>query len=281
MHFEESFSYTVGEKVYEGFGNPDAWILVVGNEPDFDVPVGRVSGMTARKYQHFIDYLSLRKRAPGYQFYNRIFFTDIRQIVGKDIWLSDAELIKSYFADDFESFFGCDFVQQFPIVIISLEDEVWKYSLDIAKLLKVDKKGSLRESKDGSQWYNLFERRSPKDPRLVIHTRQISHKETNRAFVHMVMSELYDFCIKRHIHIHTPNRDQPTIIPKQALEMGNFIMEIIDAANAPIDEIPVVRCRRKRCKGTMVITVAADNSIIYHCTHCDKSSGVIYRDGEE
>lgn len=277
MHLLDTHYFQAGEKTYEGFGNPDAWILVIGNEPEFDEVENRISGRAAKKYQGFVNRLSLRRRAPGYEYFHRLFFTDIRQIIRQETWLTEPELVKTFLADDFESLFSCDFVKQFPIVIISLEDEVWKYGLDIARLMNIAQKGNLVESIDGRQWYRLFESESSKEPRLVIHTRQISNKDTNPEFIHMITGALYNFCVRSEIPIRIPDRDRPLDLPIQTIEFGNFLTAIIDAANAPIDEKPVVKCRMKKCKGTLVITVNPDNSISYHCTHCDKSTGIITR----
>lgn len=74
-----------------------------------------------------------------------------------------------------------------------------------------------------------------------------------------------------------PNRDNAPGIPRQSLEFGDFISDVIYAASFLPENAPKVKCRRNRCKGTLDIGHDDENNITYECTHCDKSSGLIVK----
>ena len=204
MQFYETQEFKAGEKTYNGFGNPGAWILIIGNEPAFDAVDGRVDGRvesaTARKYQRFADGLTWLKRKTRFEYYNRFFFVDIRQIIGQDIWLTDSDLIKAYYASEFESLLKSDFVRQFPIIILSLELEVWDYKIDIAGLLDVKMQGGLVESFDKGQWYIMYKHKRGNKPRLVLHTCQVSNRG-NKEWLDMMSSAIFIFSMKYDFYI--------------------------------------------------------------------------------
>lgn len=296
MQFYKTQEFKAGDKTYNGFGNPGAWILVIGNEPAFDVvdgPVdgqndglvdgrfnGRLEGAAARKYQRFVDGLTWRKRKTRFEYYNRIFFVDIRQIIGQDIWLTDEDLIKTYFAAEFEGLLKCSFERQFPIIIFSLEHEVWHYEIDIARLLNVKMQGGLVEGFDKRQWYIAYKHKSGNKPRLVLHTRQVSHKETNREWLDMVSSAILAFSLKHDFFILDPNRVSTPGIPREAYVFSDFISDVVHAASFLPGEGPKIKCRRKRCTGTMIIGHDDEENITYKCSECDKSTGLILKRNE-
>lgn len=273
MALYETQQIKAGNKSYNGFGNPDGWILVIGNEPEFDTIEGRLKGRAASKFQLLARKFMWKKSAPGSEYYSRFFFIDFRQLIADSLWLNDPELIQAYCADDFVNFFKSKFVRQFPVVIFSLEMEVWDYDLDIGKLLDIPGKRKFTENFNHRQWHAVYKNKSHDNPRMAIHTRQLSAQGTNPELIEMVSSEILTFCLKRHLFVLFPDREP--VIPRQAIRMGEFMEEIIHAASCAPSEAPPVECRIKKCPGTLIIHTNAQGNIEYNCTHCDKSSGEI------
>lgn len=91
MQFYETQKFQAGERTFYGFGNPGAWILVIGNEPVFDFKDARIESAAARKYQRFTDGLTWRKRKTRFEYYNKIFFVDVRQIIEQDTFLPSSD----------------------------------------------------------------------------------------------------------------------------------------------------------------------------------------------
>lgn len=68
----------------------------------------------------------------------------------------------------------------------------------------------------------------------------------------------------------------PTVVPKDARELANFLALLIDdASKGDYDAEPTIRCIEKGCMGLIVPTLIEDeNEIYWVCVKC-KTKGVI------
>ncbi len=77
-------------------------------------------------------------------------------------------------------------------------------------------------------------------------------------------------------HFLDENGNIPTVMPKEAQELANFLALLIDdASTGDYDSEPTIRCIEKKCEGLVVAFVTHDTDDIYWVCPLCKTKGYI------
>lgn len=151
------------------------------------------AGHTWRKYQLLYEKLSDSK-SNNYTFHENFFVTELNQNPSKYSHLQNKNLREISIEQRICSLFKSDFIQSFPIVIVSCGHYPREHGIDICDLFNVDYMPPTRHvNNDSKQWYNLHHNKLTDSPKLVIHTRHLSMNATN-SLIENIAKEVTDFC---------------------------------------------------------------------------------------
>jgi len=158
------------------------------------------TGHTWRKYQLLQEKL-FEKKSNEYTFYNDFFITELNQIPSKYSKLQNKELRYNSIQKRIDLFLKSDFIQNFQVVIVACGHYPRENGVDICELFNIDYLPPTRHVDDNpKQWYNLHNNKSGNNPKLVIHTRQLSMDVTNKL-IEEITKEISFFCEQNKIAI--------------------------------------------------------------------------------
>jgi hypothetical protein len=128
---------------------------------------------TWRKYQSLHDNI-FNKKSKTYNFYENIFITELNANPSKFSNLQEKEKRRLSIDERKNNFFNSDFTQKFPVIIVASGHYPKENDVNLCELFNVDFKGTEHVDKNPKYWYNLHRNKQGEDPKLLIHTVQLS-----------------------------------------------------------------------------------------------------------
>lgn len=129
-------------------------------------------------------------------FHENIFITELNQIPSANSNEQNLLLRKESIKKRVEYFFPLDFIQRFPVVVLACGHYSRDFNINICNLFGVEFDGQTKEVNGNKlQWYNLHHEISGKNPKLLIHTKQLSGSITN-DFINEIGVTIKDFLEK-------------------------------------------------------------------------------------
>lgn len=214
-YFEEILN-TINENQYIGLGNPNAKILFIGKEPGTEIETkiyhGSVKSWKEKEFNYFEKYIPKEKKFRNlnhtwqrYQklydcilssldkkkdfdkndkyeinFVENIFTTELSNLHAPNT--KDAKKQKNFNQElriRKNMFFQSDFIKQFPIIVIFANDNKYieTYSGEVCELFNVKFEKLYNQTAKDKIWIHS-EIEDDKNPRLLIHTRQLTNRIT-------------------------------------------------------------------------------------------------------
>lgn len=157
------------------------------------------AGHTWRKYQLIYENLT-NSISDEYTFHQGAFITEMNQIPSKYSAQQNKKLRADSIKKRVDLFITSDFIQSIPIVIIACGHYPKEHGFDLCKIFNVDYKATIHANEDTRQWYNVHFNKVGDNPKILIHTRQLSSSVSGKL-IEMIANEIVEFCRKNTIKI--------------------------------------------------------------------------------
>lgn len=235
MNYSKEFNKLIDDceqnNQYVGLGNPNANLLIVGKEAG--MPIGsklthgnaeswkkkneyhksyfpkeeklKNGNHTWQKYQLLYEKIVKESKKQDYEitFVENVFTTELSNLSAPTT--NEAKKIKNFkenLVKRKKKFWNNDFIQKFPIVIITSSDNQYieTYQGEVCELFDVNFHEEITFNQSGKIWVHYADKDKKTYPKLVIHTRQLTNGASNEL-IERIAEIVSDFTKEHSINV--------------------------------------------------------------------------------